>query len=668
MRKILALILFLILFSPTLFVLLFRFPSQENQVLAQTCQDGDEVCPSGCTPENDNDCCGLISIIISPEQETYEAGEVINLKITGLGPEYEDGVTLHYTRTSANTQDSSVWTEIPLSYIPPSFGGYWQASWTIPDDLFGPFPYDESKNQEFFLVMNLIKDGQFLCSGNPDPGIVPGHPEIERALCENCWDVLVTREEPVSPTLNMDSFWNITPGYSFTYEGRRLDETRDDDGHLVDGGFATRMEYEAPIELCDGITVVPQRFTKSNRWGYWNPANPDPSQRINMWTKGEHNLRFLVTSPEFEYFWNSNFFGSVGHKCYKQNGLANSEVGPGGLGIFDGTMIYSALGYENYYYPPYLLSLSQSPDSDVGKFVRIDSIYRIWDNGNTEKKEEVCDDTRQKKEDHYWYARFQLLTDTEIKGEFDQILSYFPNPEDRKIAVVTFFESTAEGVLTFREDWYLMESVGLVGVDQASWDPVDTVTAGRYFDADFMKRGTDHSPHMAMRARSAYLGEPLTISASPTVMAPGESYTLTARGANSSMPYDGQLESEDGGTVHLWRSAIDGEPMWVENGSVVFELPKDFPTGEYTVSYRSHITRSPSGQETIIPPSEMPWSNEVAVVVRVRGDLDNDGDADGADAKILLSRYGTNDPEADLNSDGLVNGIDFGELSSMMEE
>ena len=47
------------------------------------------------------------------------------------------------------------------------------------------------------------------------------------------------------------------------------------------------------------------------------------------------------------------------------------------------------------------------------------------------------------------------------------------------------------------------------------------------------------------------------------------------------------------------------------------------------------------------------------------GDLNNDCQFTGADIGILLSRWGTDDPDADLNGSGFVNGADFGILLSL---
>jgi len=51
----------------------------------------------------------------------------------------------------------------------------------------------------------------------------------------------------------------------------------------------------------------------------------------------------------------------------------------------------------------------------------------------------------------------------------------------------------------------------------------------------------------------------------------------------------------------------------------------------------------------------------------VSGDLNGDGQVNAADIRILLSRYGISDDEADFNSDGFVNGLDFVVILRLIE-
>ena len=54
------------------------------------------------------------------------------------------------------------------------------------------------------------------------------------------------------------------------------------------------------------------------------------------------------------------------------------------------------------------------------------------------------------------------------------------------------------------------------------------------------------------------------------------------------------------------------------------------------------------------------WVTEISsFVVRVIGDLDEDGVVDGSDLTILLGSWGESDPLADLNGDGTVDGADL---------
>lgn len=52
-----------------------------------------------------------------------------------------------------------------------------------------------------------------------------------------------------------------------------------------------------------------------------------------------------------------------------------------------------------------------------------------------------------------------------------------------------------------------------------------------------------------------------------------------------------------------------------------------------------------------------------------KGDLDDDGDVDPQDLKILLENWGdpSAKPEADLNTDGVVNGLDFGKMIRLLQ-
>ena len=54
------------------------------------------------------------------------------------------------------------------------------------------------------------------------------------------------------------------------------------------------------------------------------------------------------------------------------------------------------------------------------------------------------------------------------------------------------------------------------------------------------------------------------------------------------------------------------------------------------------------------------WLTEISsFTIDQVGDLNGDGQVDGADLSILLGQWGTDDVIADLNADGLVDGEDL---------
>jgi hypothetical protein len=564
--------------------------------------------------------CSAVAINFSPSKATYQAGDAVDVAINGVGP--TDGtVWLQWTRTSTNTQlDGAAWHTLDVVWN--SVQSQYQATWIITDALPGFTPYHESKNQEFIIAFTLWDDieGKYLCSGNPDPGAVEGHPELPAAMCDNCYEILVTRYEPSDALTNLADYWNVEPGYSFTYRGDRLDHPEKDNGEPASGDFVTRLEYEAPIELCD-IPLIPQRWTKTNRWGYWGAARPKPQERRgDIWTEGNRNYRFFLTDPRYPYAWEDAIWGAYAHKIYE---VAGDDYQLGDLSdILNRTISHTSRNHENYYYPPYLLSYAAIPNVGQETFVRIDSVYQhVADSADLQ---DVICQRQTPTEDHYWHTRARFLTDSDLKHEFNTIQGYFT--DTKEIAVLTFFEGSpnSDGRPLLREDWYLMQDVGLVGVDQAKWNKEDTLTITTYFRATFMKEGTSAFPHVRIRADRGYIGDPLEITAIgpgtsfPMTVTAGSCYTVGVQSRTPiPMPYDGPME-HDGGShpPTLWTRASDGDPHWAENGVVVECLPASFPSGAYQVRLRPFITPSPSDNETTLSFEAMPWStNHLWIIV-----------------------------------------------------
>ncbi len=563
--------------------------------------------------------CSDIEINISPSKPTYEAGETVQIIISGVQPG-QGTPYLYWTRSTANTQlGSDVW--IPLELQWNGAKSQYDVTWEVTDILPGTGIYSTSKNQEFIFAFNLW-DGEkdkFLCVGNPDPhpDDFANHSELSEALCENCRKVLVSRSPVSDLTTALNNYWNIEAGYSLTYQGDRLDAPQDDNGNPISVTFNTRMEYEAPVRICD-IPLFPQRWTKDSRWGYWLPSAAKQADRDgSIWTEGNTNLRFFLTAPDnslYSYPWEGPIIGAYAHKIYE---VTDDAYKLGYLGdTFNRTIIHTSRNHENYYYPPYLLSYDAVPNMGKEEFVRIDSIYSYH---GTETPDSICK-TRIPTEAHPWYVSNRFLTDSDLKNEFNTIQGYFD--EAKNIVVLTFFEGDVDGQLTFREDWYLMEDVGLVGVDQASWDEADTNTASLYVNADFMKEGTPATPHTRIRADRGYFGDALEITpvapqtSFPLTVPAGSCYTVAVHSTTSTpLPYDGYLEQNGSDPPILWRSAINDEPLWVNNGMVEECIPDNFPSGEYKVRLRSHITTTPSEYEENLAYDTTPWSTNYLWII-----------------------------------------------------
>lgn len=554
------------------------------------------------------DPCQTAVILVSPPGPTYPAGTTVDVMVAGLDP-VQGTAGLHWARTSAPTHLPGAWTPLPLTWEPDHTR--YRATFTLPAALTGPPPYDSSPGQEFMLALTLQDEtGTAVCAGELAP--VPA-----LSNCSGCNRLLVSASES-GAGLELAPFWQAVPGYSVTYLGQRLDAPEEDDGSPANGDFVTRLEYEAPLRLCGDTDAIPQRWTKSNRWGYWLPAAAQAADRDgSFWTEGNGNYRFFVTHPAYDYPWVDEMMAAYAQKVYR---IEDGVYQLGQLGnVFDRTILNSSRQGEYFHYPPYLLSLTAVPQSGAAPFVRLDSSYHY---AGTEAADVVCQ-PRPHTEDHYWYTRVQPLTDPDLTAGFAPIQQYFT--ETKPIAVLTFFEAIAQndGRTTFREDWYLMQDVGVVGIDQAYWEADDAATAAAYFQADFMKEGTAVPPHVRLRADRAYLGHALQITplapghTFPLIVNPGDCYTVAIHSQTAvAMPYDGLLEHDYEAEPGLWRSAQDGQPHWAQNGLVTSCLPPDFPSGETRVHLRPAIRPSPSAHEAPLPFAPMPWSvNELWVIV-----------------------------------------------------
>lgn len=538
--------------------------------------------------------CNQISVTTSPNQATYLPGASVNVIVSGV-TNANGTISVYYSSTSANSQDSTAWHVIPVTFNPNTQN--WQGLWSIPTS--SP-QFNPNNNQEFFVAANYVANGQFVCSGNPDPGAA-----LQNIVCANCRKVVVSNTPPSTP-MDLINYYKVTPGYSWTYSGQRLDNVVDSSGQITHPTFQARWEIETPVTVCN-TRLVPVAMTKSNIWGYWQPASRSVADRTSFWWGGQHNLRFLVTDSLGTYPWNQNYWGSLVSKLYNLP-ATNSLMT---MGTFAGTILDSSLNNEYFYYAPYLLAGRYAQSGGTWSFQRSDTGYSPGGlGGNIEDQTQLCI-PRPKDQAHSWSLKVTEVNDPNLLTEFQYWRTLFPG---KKIVSWSYLEFPSGSTPYFREDWYLMDGVGFLGVDQKfgclACANFNTPLDNQYLTASFMnKNDPTLRPDMTMRATRGYIGGSLTVKITPLAILANGSYVFTAKsGGAIALPYDGYLEYQVSPTdIRPWSN------IWVNNGQA--NITPGVTPGYYQSQWRPKIISNVSGYENQLAATSLPWSNYAGIWV-----------------------------------------------------
>ena len=108
----------------------------------------------------------------------------------------------------------------------------------------------------------------------------------------------------------------------------------------------------------------------------------------------------------------------------------------------------------------------------------------------------------------------------------------------------------------------------------------------------------------------------------------------------------------DGNSVGIWYTPGSNlSKRWLDSD---FEIPSGFTQNKNSIRIKIQFLDSDSDWNEFYY-----W---IYSYKNVKGDLNNDGEVNSQDIKILLQSWGDSPsiPEADLNYDGIVNGMDFG--------
>lgn len=692
MKKTLVLVLFLIFSSWCLFFILTKFPLQKP-ALAQTCQDDDLDCPEGCAYQNDNDCPILpVNIHVSSELDTdvwnrwnlvdgdwrtswsskyygtVDPGEIIEWASFDFGQPTKvarivviprvwegDGQTQCFPPNwNLSFSDDGVdWRILPgreftnyrspnpVAGEPPRL--IFSVNTTHRYFGFGATKSSPDSYGDYFVQLAEIEFYEHECLQNSD---CPPDEVCREGVCG----------------ISMEEYWNLKPGNYWIMTGK---DYYGEDQRTCHAGspleFRERYDLERKTKICRASgnerDVLTWRMTRNAdcpapHLCYWGNmrfmlADPDKNDEPYIWAFADNRYNRREGYPDY--------YTDIG-EVYERNWFKTPSNPP-----------------LRTYLPPYLYTPRFL--TDFGD--QIEFHYEQNHCGYNDLCNPDCKSTSGKLIMRYKKVRLDTPA--------------YQGP------AILVSQGEENGWCT-REDWYLAKGIGLVRVDQWSCDTsgkrcYDPQGRGHCSCSDYWyDNKTDHPncyqnialdcPPMTMELEKYYLGYGLDVKLNrdqtEIVVTPGKSFTLKVVDPHTNFTYEGFLESQadfissDGTSIVPSGKWDLGGTGWVnESGEVVVTLSDNFPEGIYTTRLRPWVFPPPQGSsEEVTEQPNLPWSNLLTIRVGCKiGDIDCDDDVDTHDVKILIENWGKfpSIPEADLNKDGIVNGVDFGKMLKLIQ-
>ncbi|OGI16050.1 hypothetical protein A3K63_02130 [Candidatus Micrarchaeota archaeon RBG_16_49_10] len=274
------------------------------------------------------------SISISPSKAGYAPGEQVT--ITAQGFTGISDIEVLWAEATANLVTQGNWHTISGTFNAGT--ATWTGTWTIP------------KNGEYIIAPTFFNSTGESCIGNPGyicsgchEGTLNGTVSPGSQSCKGCYKgIIVSSNYGRTDGYDMKSYWNISSGYSWNYEGTNSYSS-------PTANYRSRIAAEERVSLC-GHQLLPLRYTKDSEWGYWGPKG--------HWTRdGLQNLRWLLSYFQPGEDWSSATIGAPFFTVYNYTPTAEDRLG--NLGPRAGADVYNvmleddplrSLG-DNYYAP-----------------------------------------------------------------------------------------------------------------------------------------------------------------------------------------------------------------------------------------------------------------------------------------------------------------------------